>query len=45
MAKNMLTFAFANEMVERISLEPLRHKVMDELLKQFPQTDILKEWL
>ncbi len=45
MAKNMLTFAFANEMVERISLKPLRHKVMDELLKQFPQTDILKEWL
>jgi Fe-S cluster assembly protein SufD len=45
MAKNMLTFAFANEMVERISFEPLRMKVLDELLKRFPQHDMKKEWL
>ncbi|MBQ0725161.1 MAG: Fe-S cluster assembly protein SufD [Cycloclasticus sp.] len=45
MAENMLTFAFANEMVERISFKPLRFKVLDELLKRFPQAGMKKEWL
>ncbi|OUR88333.1 Fe-S cluster assembly protein SufD [Cycloclasticus sp. 44_32_T64] len=44
-AKNMLTFAFANEMIERISFEPLRMVVLDELLKRFPQIGMEKEWL
>lgn len=45
MAKNMLTFAFANEMVERIEFKPLRLAVLDELLERFPQTGMKKEWL
>jgi len=45
MAKNMLTFAFANEMVERIKFEPLRLRVLEALLKRFPQQGMKKEWL
>ncbi|HIG78467.1 MAG TPA: Fe-S cluster assembly protein SufD [Cycloclasticus sp.] len=45
MAKNMLTFAFANEMVERIELQPLRIKVLEQLLKRFPQQGMKIEWL
>jgi Fe-S cluster assembly protein SufD len=44
-AKNMLTFAFANEMIEHIPFEPLRLAVLDELLKRFPQAGMKKEWL
>lgn len=44
-AKNMLTFAFANEMVERINFKPLRLAVLDELLERFPQAGMKKEWL
>ncbi|PHS72022.1 MAG: Fe-S cluster assembly protein SufD [Cycloclasticus sp.] len=45
MAKNMLTFAFANEMVERISFNPLRIKVLEQLVKRFPQPGMKLEWL
>lgn len=45
MAKNMLTFAFANEMVERIKFKPLQIKVLEELLKRFPQQGMKLEWL
>jgi Fe-S cluster assembly protein SufD len=45
MAKNMLTFAFANEMVERIEFQPLRLKVLEELVKRFPQQGMKLEWL
>ena len=45
MAKNMLTFAFANEMVERIDYQPLRLKVLEELVKRFPQQGMKLEWL
>jgi len=44
-AKNMLTFAFANEMIEGIDFEPLRMAVLEELLKRFPQAGMKKEWL
>ena len=44
-AKNMLTFAFANEMVEKIGLESLRTKVQDHPLNIFPQTGIRRDWL
>ena len=44
-AKNMLTFAFANEMVEKISLESLRGRVQEHLLNLFPQTGIRRDWL
>jgi len=45
MAKDMLTFAFANEMVERVNFNPLRIKVLEELLKRFPQQGMKIEWL
>ncbi|ORU90111.1 MAG: Fe-S cluster assembly protein SufD [Cycloclasticus sp. symbiont of Poecilosclerida sp. M] len=45
MAKNMLTFAFANEMVERVKFKPLRIKILEELLKRFPQQGMKIEWL
>lgn len=44
-ARNMLTFAFANEMVERIEFEPLRMRVLEALLSRFPQQGMRKEWL
>ncbi len=44
-AKNMLTFAFANEQVEKVELADLKLLVQDQLLKQFPQEGIEKEWL
>jgi Fe-S cluster assembly protein SufD len=44
-ARNMLTFAFANEMVEKISLDDLHTQVLDLLLEQFPQMGIRKEWM
>lgn len=44
-ARQMLTFAFANEMVEKIKLSSLHRLVQDQLLKQFVQADIRKEWL
>jgi Fe-S cluster assembly protein SufD len=44
-ARNMLTFAFANEQVEKIEQADLKLLVQDQLLKQFPQAGIEKEWL
>ncbi|MEN8260201.1 MAG: Fe-S cluster assembly protein SufD [Pseudomonadota bacterium] len=44
-ARNMLTFAFANDMVEKIGLENLRPLVQDQLLAVFPQIGIRREWL
>lgn len=44
-AKNMLTFAFANEMVEKIKLPELHDKVLAELLERFPQAGIQQDWL
>ena len=44
-ARNMLTFAFANEMVEKIGLDSLRAKVQGHLLDLFPQTGIRRDWL
>jgi len=44
-AKNMLTFAFANEMVEKVALESLHGRVLEHLLNLFPQTGIRRDWL
>jgi len=44
-ARNMLTFAFANEMVEKIDRPALRSLVQDELLDALPATNLRKEWL
>ncbi|NOQ63688.1 MAG: Fe-S cluster assembly protein SufD [Methyloprofundus sp.] len=44
-AKNMLTFAFANEMVERIKLKPLHDQVLAQLLQHFPQAGVEQDWL
>ncbi|MGH8477592.1 MAG: Fe-S cluster assembly protein SufD [Methylococcales bacterium] len=44
-ARNMLTFAFANEMVDKVKLAALRSVIQNELLAALPQTDIRKEWL
>jgi len=44
-ARNMLTFAFANEMVEKIELESLRALAQEQLLSLFPQTGIRRDWL
>ena len=44
-ARNMLTFAFANEMVEKIGLDSLRGRVQEYLLDLFPQTGIRRDWL
>ncbi|MGR9074423.1 MAG: Fe-S cluster assembly protein SufD [Gammaproteobacteria bacterium] len=44
-ARNMLTFAFANEMVSRVRLNSLREQILTQLLVRFPQTGIDREWL
>ena len=44
-ARNMLTFAFANTMVDRIALSGFRTIAQDALLSLFPQTGIRKDWL
>jgi Fe-S cluster assembly protein SufD len=44
-ARNMLTFAFANEMVEKIRLAGLRTQVQEHLLNLFPQAGIRRDWL
>ncbi|MFK5948446.1 MAG: Fe-S cluster assembly protein SufD [Methylococcales bacterium] len=44
-ARNMLTFAFANEMVDRIKLKSLRKVVLGQVLKRFPQAGVDQSWL
>jgi Fe-S cluster assembly protein SufD len=44
-ARNMLTFAFANEMVDRIDHGGLRALVQEQLLRRFPQSGIRRDWL
>jgi Fe-S cluster assembly protein SufD len=44
-ARNMLTFAFANEMVERIRVPNLKLQVQAELLGALAQSDVRGDWL
>lgn len=44
-ARNMLTFAFANEMVDKIKLKSLHDAVLAEVLARFPQQGINRDWL
>jgi len=44
-ARNMLTFAFANEMVDKITLPALHDKILTQVLAKFPQAGIQQEWL
>ncbi len=44
-ARNMLTFAFANEMVEKIKIPSLHDQVLEQVLRRFPQEGIEKQWL
>jgi Fe-S cluster assembly protein SufD len=44
-ARNMLTFAFANEMVDKVDVESFKTQVLEQLLEHFPQTGIVREWL
>jgi Fe-S cluster assembly protein SufD len=44
-ARNMLTFAFANEMVDKITVKSLHDLVLTQLLTRFPQEGVDKEWL
>jgi Fe-S cluster assembly protein SufD len=44
-ARNMLTFAFANEMVDKVKVRSLHDKVLEQVLLRFPQEGVEKEWL
>ncbi len=44
-ARNMLTFAFANEMVDKITIKSLHDKALEQVLLRFPQEGVNKEWL
>jgi Fe-S cluster assembly protein SufD len=44
-ARNMLTFAFANEMVAKIGIKPLHDVVLAQVLAKFPQQGIDQDWL
>jgi Fe-S cluster assembly protein SufD len=44
-ARDFLTFAFANEMVERIEYRDLRPLFLQELVSRLPQAIAIQEWL
>jgi len=44
-ARNMLTFAFANEMVDKVKIRGLHDMVLEQVLARFPQEGVNKEWL
>lgn len=44
-ARNILTFAFANEMVDKVLLESLRSILLAQVLKRFPQQGMETSWL
>ncbi|NOQ77479.1 MAG: Fe-S cluster assembly protein SufD, partial [Methylococcaceae bacterium] len=44
-ARNMLTFAFANEMIDKVKLKSLKVVLLDKLLQVFPQAGVESEWL
>ncbi len=44
-ARNMLTFAFANEMINKVNQKSLHDLLLAQLLKRFPQAGINREWL
>lgn len=44
-ARNMLTFAFANEMVDKVKIKDLHDRLLEQLLARFPQEGVKKEWL
>jgi len=44
-ARNMLTFAFANEMVGKIGIGSLHDQVLAHVLARFPQEGVDKDWL
>ncbi len=44
-ARNMLTFAFANEMVDKIKIKSLHDRVLEQVLVRFPQEGVEKNWL
>jgi Fe-S cluster assembly protein SufD len=44
-ARNMLTFAFANEMVDKVKIRGLHDRVLEQVLARFPQQGVNKEWL
>ncbi len=44
-ARNMLTFAFANEMVNKVEIQALHDMVLAQLLQRFPQQGVDMGWL
>ncbi len=44
-ARNMLTFAFANEMVDKVTIKELHDQLLEQLLARFPQSGVEKDWL
>ena len=44
-ARNILTFAFANEMVDRVKIKVLHEMILEQVLIRFRQEGIYKEWL
>jgi Fe-S cluster assembly protein SufD len=44
-ARNMLTFAFANEMVDKVKIKSLHDRILEQVLTRFPQEGVKKEWL
>ncbi|MFI3155549.1 MAG: Fe-S cluster assembly protein SufD [Methylococcaceae bacterium] len=44
-ARNMLTFAFANEMVDKVRIKGLHDMILEQVLARFPQEGVNKEWL
>lgn len=43
-AKGLLTYAFASEVLNRISIEPIRHALEERLLARLPQGERIREF-
>ncbi|MFP4559764.1 MAG: Fe-S cluster assembly protein SufD [Thiohalorhabdus sp.] len=42
-ARNLLIFGFANEIIERVRIEPVRARLEERLLKRLPHTEAMEE--
>lgn len=42
MARGMLTYGFARDLVERIDIQPIRHRIEVELTRRLPNADVIE---
>jgi Fe-S cluster assembly protein SufD len=43
-AKSLLTFAFADEVIRRINLDPIRKRLEYQVIGRLPEADLIREF-